>query len=244
MPPSIKINVLIDDIHQTGDNKIKIINDLAKCKKIFSTYAYLFKNFYNNTILNEIPVHFLPHSCRFMIEFNKNPVNKILLSGRLNKFIYPVRQMMYEKCKSCDYIEYLRPNVKYRIKKDHPKYIYGERYIKCLNNYIACFTCEAHIGRPYLLKKFFEIPGSGSLLLTINPVTKKYFTELGFIDNTHYISATTSNIEDKIKFILNPENRKTIDEIRMNGYELVKSKHMYYHRADLMDSIIRNNKLV
>lgn len=235
LPKSINIHLLIDDIHQEYDDHSKTLNILKQSKNIFASYAYLFNTFYPEII--DTNVIFFPHSTRFIADFNDTPINKILVSGRLHHKIYPDRQKLYELSKTNNQkIDYLNVNVGYRIKKDHPNLIYGDRYIHYLNKYLVCFTCESN--RAYLLKKFFEIPASGSLLLTINPFTKKYFVELGFVDGVHYLSATNDNIEEKINFVLDPVNRNIIDTIRKNGYELVKTKHTHVNRAEFLNNII------
>lgn len=88
--------------------------------------------------------------------------------------------------------------------------------------------------------KFFEIMGSGALLLAANLHTKKYFGELGFIDNEHYISVTYENLDAKIKYVLDPANRTIIDQIRANGYSRVQENHLYTHRGDALDDIIND----
>ena len=235
---SIKINIIIDEIHQSDEDKLDKIIELKKCTRIFSTYAYIFNKFYTATDIGNIPVYFFPHSARYTSEFNNDPTIKILVSGRLNENIYPFRQMMYKMSKTNKLIDYLPVNFGYRIKEDNPLYIYGQRYVNHLNKYLVCFTCEANENRPYILRKNFEIAASGALLLAGNPISKKYLEELGFIDNEHYISVTTDNIDEKIKYVLDANNRLIIDRIRKNGYELVKSKHLYTHRGDFLDGIL------
>ena len=232
----IRIHYIVDDIHQEGENKENKIIGFKKCSNILSTSGYAFNQFYDN-----IPAVFFPYCTRFISVFNDNPINKVLVSGRLNKNIYPVRQMMYQLSKKSKTIDYLKVNVGYCIERDKPELIYGQRYIDYLSKYLISFTCEANDKRPYLVKKFFEIPASGSLLLTINPITKPFFAQLGMIDGEHYVSATPLNIVEKIQFLLDANNRDMVDRIRKNGYEMVKANHTYIHRAHTLDEIIRNS---
>ena len=237
IPSKIKTHAIVDDIHQENEHKENRIIGFRKCSSILATYGYAFNQFYDN-----IPATFFPYCTRFISAFNDKPINRVLVSGRLNKDIYPVRQMMYELSKKSKTIDYLKVNVGYRIEKDKPELIYGQRYIDYLSKYLICFTCEASDKRPYLVKKFFEIPGSGSLLLTINPVTKASFAQLGMIDGEHYISASTSDIVEKIRFLLDPCNRDMVDRIRKKGYEMIKANHTYIQRAHTLDEIVRSAK--
>ena len=62
--------------------------------------------------------------------------------------------------------------------------------------------------------------------------------ELGFIDGQNYISCNLENMNEKINYITNPDNRKKIDIIRKNGYEFVRKYHLRNDRFDKLDSII------
>jgi hypothetical protein len=57
------------------------------------------------------------------------------------------------------------------------------------------------------------------------------FSLLGFYPNVHYISVNYNNLENKIKYILNPDNRKIINRIRRAGYEHCIKYHNYIERA-------------
>lgn len=240
IPNEIKINIIIDDIHQVGPDKTHKILELKKCHRIFSSYGYIFHSFFPPDVIGNVPVFFLPHTTSHISNFNNAPIARILISGRLRPDVYPFRQFMYDLSKTNKNLEYLPVNFKYRIKTDKPEYIYGKKYVDYLNKYLVCFTCEANKDTPYILIKFFEILGSGSLLLAWNPITKKNFEELGFIDNVHYISVTMENIYQKINYVLDPQNRYLINEIRKNGYELLKNNHTIMHRAMFLDKILRD----
>lgn len=239
IPSEIKINVYLDDLHHQGQIKRDRLIGIKKVSRIFSTYAYCFHKFYSKTI----PVYFLPHSVAFTenMNFNDHPKIKILLSGRLGKSgpsIYPFRYQVHLLSQKDKRIEQLSVNHKYNIKSDSDNLIHGERYIKVLNQYLACFTCDASADRPYIVAKHFEIMSSGSLLLAGNPNTKSYFEKLGFQDGVHYISATMENLNDKIDFILDPDNRELIDTIRKNGYELARQKHTFIQRAQYVIQVL------
>ncbi|AYV85433.1 MAG: hypothetical protein Satyrvirus16_9 [Satyrvirus sp.] len=246
IPISAKINVIVDDLHQKDEDKINKIIEFRRCSRIFSTYAYVFHKFYSKDDIGGIPVYNFPHCVNYVSNFNTNPLEKILVSGRLNPLIYPFRQKMVEISKNKEEnedVDYLPVDHGYRISEDKSEYIYGDRYIDYLNKYLVCFTCDSRKETPYIVKKFIEIPASGALLLGGNTETKSYFVELGFVDGIHYISASMENIGEKIKYVLDPKHRPEIDNIRRNGYELVKSRHLHTHRANLLDDVL-NKKLI
>lgn len=213
-----------------------------KCS-LLSPYAYVVKNTLEN-------IYWFPHCIIYDCDFNENPLNKVFISGagiiqkRKKITAYPIRKIMYEKSFTNSNLECMPRKVPYRVSKDidTSKMMFGTNYIKKLNEYLCCFTCEANKERPFILAKFFEILSSGSLLLTINPITKKYFSKFGFIDGKHYISATLENIDAKIEYIVDKKNRQVIDEIRRNGYNLVYKFHTYKNRGDYLGKIIENEK--
>jgi len=91
----------------------------------------------------------------------------------------------------------------------------------------------------YLVAKFFEIPGKGLLLLADINGLEKEMEDAGFINMINYISVTFENIDNIIKFLLNPENKNLINEIRINGYNLIKNNHLISNRIDTITKLIK-----
>ena len=60
---------------------------------------------------------------------------------------------------------------------------------------------------------------------------------LGFIENTHYVSVSIDNMDEKIRYVLSHDNVDEIDEIRRRGQELVLSRHKTSDRAKLIDEV-------
>mgnify|MGYP003949963119 CR=1 FL=1 len=237
-PNKVKQFKYIVDIHGHDINKYCNINLLLP-------YAYSY-NRYNYTP-NKEKIYFFPHSIKYNVEFNKNPIHKVLLSGRGRKniFRYPMRAFMYNQHLQNNNIDYLKPDHSYRTTPDKLEYITsGQKYINKLNKYLCCFTDDLSIYSPYLICKFFEILSSGSLLLASVKNTKIYFKNLGFIDGIHYISMNTENFKEKINYILNNQNREEIDKIRYNGYILANQYHTSEHRAKQLIEIINNTSNV
>lgn len=225
--------IYMDDIHQNS-SKVRQFRQLMidKFEFIFSTYAYTFVKFFPNTNMNKII--WFPHSVKnsFHVEFNDNPDPKILLTGCDDKNIYPFRHFI-KSIKSKYPIEILKP-LSYRSISHN---FFGHEYIKYLNKFLVSIACCSNNETPYIVAKFFEIPASGALLLAYDEFVKKPLEELGFVDGVNYISVNFENADEKIKFVLNPENRPNIDQIRKNGYDLVWSKHTLKNRIKVVDDV-------
>jgi hypothetical protein len=169
------------------------------------------------------------HSCydKCFIEFNNNPINKILVSGSLYQEAYPERYKM-KKFKNIE----IKKWVSMWATENHE-----DQYARSLNNYLCCFASSVYpenlslynkkrkkysrTNSHVILLKNYEILGAGSLLL--NPLTEKpYLKKIGLIDdvNCMFIDMTDDKkIQDKIDFILDPKNRNFIDKVRKAGQE-------------------------
>jgi hypothetical protein len=220
---------VIGDLH----NPRRISAGSFNCDILFANYHYLIKNYLEDNKIKKS--YFLPHSAinDFDCDFNNNPVNKILISGALNKDIYPLRDYLIGLNKDLDFkglIDYFK-HPGYRSKTTDCKY-----YAQEINKYLCCFTDCA---KDYLLLKFFEIPATGSLLLCeVNDVTHPIMNNLGFIDMENCVFCNKDNLKQKIKYILDPKNRDEIDRIRINGKLLIINRHSAEHRAKYINDII------
>lgn len=228
---NIKIILIIDDIHQSIRISKPRNRIIKKCDYIFNTYGYQINRW---NLINHSKTFYFPHSAIEILSLNNKPINKILISGALNKEAYPDRDFI---CQFKKDTVILKKKCGYR---DVSKGIYGNNYYKELNKYICCFS-DLCI-REYTLAKIFEIIASGSLLLCSNTPIKDIFeNDLGLIDNIHYISCNQQNMKEKIDYILNPLNREEIDKIRINGQKIIKEKHYYKYRAQCFYKIINEN---
>jgi hypothetical protein len=88
----------------------------------------------------------------------------------------------------------------------------------------------------YVVAKYFEIPATGALLFADSAVSQQ-LKELGLLENVHYIPASRENLEDQIRYVLNPSHDAELDEIRRRGQELVLSRHKTSDRAKLIDQV-------
>lgn len=219
-----------DDIHNNTINRRKVIQYVDI---VLNSYQYYLHNYYSE-VINES--YWFPHSVNEIlvekINFNKNPENKILLSGSISEHIYPARYKLSLLASNDTRIEQLSHPGYSQVKSKHN--LCGYNYYKHMNNYFACFTCCAFENRPYIVAKFFEIISCGSLLLAYDAPVKNYLKQLGFIDGINYISCDndTEDIKQKLDYIFDPENRKLIDEIRYAGYLLSSERHFLIDRVE------------
>ncbi len=205
-------------------------------------YAYSY-NIYNYKC--EFKKILLPHLVVHPSKFNDNPQKYILVTGRgrRNESRYPNRVLMYNLSLTNPKVLYLQPTVEYKesIKDlENNKKMFGLNFIKELQNYLVCFCDDMSPSAPNIVAKFFEILSSGSLLLSTNDLTKKYFENLGFIDNIDYISMNQSNLIESINWVLDPENLDFVNKVRKSGYEKVWKYHDYLARAEQLDDILNN----
>ncbi len=231
----LKIIVIIDDIHH-GKSIKKFRNIVLKYTyKCFCTYGYQINKWGLNMIEQN---YFFPHFAYTIIKFNDEPIKKILISGTISND-YLDRKMLIEYSKINKNIDVLKKKVKCRNNTtSEQEGIYGKSYYEYLNKYLCCFLDSP---RDYILAKAFEICASGSLLLYMNENIKNICEQIGFIDEFNYISCTSYNYEEKIKYILNSENLEKINNIRMNGHNLIKNIHNHEHRLKTFINILNND---
>ena len=223
-----------DDLHWWDeDMRQKKLVSFALCDTILSTYGYAWTRFYPE-FCNTKRVVWIPHSASpdFMLPFNPVSENSILLSGAISRY-YPLRNKM----------KALHDEGAYSIAcHDHPGYFtgydydndqsIGRGYAKTINRYRAAFTDSLTF--KYTVAKYFEIPATGALLLADDAVSGP-LSELGFIENRHYVPVSRDNLEEKIRYVLDEENHEELDEIRRNGQALVWDRHKTADRARQID---------
>jgi hypothetical protein len=229
----------IEDIHHI-DNFYKLNYEFYS--KYFSTTS---KNYiigrYHTPLLEKFPdcnIYTIPYSINHTLipQFNKTPINKILLSGYIHHTVYPLRYKIFNLMDTYP-IDILQ----------HPGYrnlthkIVNTMYYNKLNEYIASVATCASVDYNYIVAKYFEIPASGALLFAyIDPIIDD-LTTYGFKDMVNMVAFNNDNLEYKIEYILDPNNREEIDKIRLNGYNLILEKHTHHTRFNIeFDAFIEN----
>ena len=187
----------------------------------FKDYIYNFNEQNNLSLLKKNNLlkrtfHFssLYSYCYF---YNKIPINKIILSGKLLEQ-YPER-IKFNNLKNKN-IEILKYDLSYRVKNK------CDEYVKLLSNYICAFVSFATKPRFKwgIIHKIYEVLSAGCLLLC--PINhEKSLKEIGLINNENYMLIDfNNNPNEKINFICDKTNKKLIDNIRKKGFELAKNK--------------------
>ena len=223
---NIKKCILCDDIHKYYELKN---NYYDLFDKIFVNYLKPFYKLYPR--ISKKKIYWIPHGYNPEFEnliYNINPKRKVLLAGCIG-LMYPLRKKVFN---------YVKMNSEYtniEIYK-HPGYIgIDTKFPELINNYLCCITDCLTLN--YVVSKYFEIPASGSLLLAKIPEGDN-IESLGFKDMINFISVDENNFIEKIEFILDEKNKNIIDEIRYNGYVMIKENHSLIKRVDKMITLV------
>jgi FkbM family methyltransferase len=233
---NVQLIYKLDDLYPFKEIRNTCINN---ANIIISPYQYLFKtseieNMYPqiNNITNFHISYSAVNEFYSNIELNNDPIQKIFVSGKID-FRYPLRTLIKHNNNFEKYIDIL----------DHPSYesykhnIINEEYYKILNKYLCCFTDV--LSYKYILIKIFEICSVGSLLL-VEDIISDELNKLGFYDKINCIMCNKDNLEEKIKWVLDINNRKVVDEIREKGMHLVRNNHNTKQKAIQFNKIIEN----
>ena len=221
---------LTDDL-QVWDPPMRIrkLVSFALCDTILCTNRSVWNSFYPE-FAGTKKVIWIPHSASpdFMLPYNPNPENSILLSGAIDRE-YPMRQQMKALCEQGSHSIAYHQHPGYYTGYDYERnQSIGRAYANKINSYRAAFT-DSLIHR-YVVAKYFEIPATGALLFADHAV-RGPLEELGFIENRHYLSVSKENLEEKVDYVLDKRNHEELDEIRKSGQALVWDRHKTSDRA-------------
>jgi hypothetical protein len=72
---------------------------------------------------------------------------------------------------------------------------------------------------------------TGSLLLVTDDILYPLI-ELGLHHGKHFISYNSTTLDSIVDWVLLPENKLLVEDIRRRGQELVRKNHLTTHRAD------------
>lgn len=217
---SIKLIMWPGDL-QCYNNKVCLANKIKvfeRCDLIIPFMYEYFVEIYPQFVskCKFVPKFFAPHERYTKFLFNDNPITKCLLSGSLNKDVYPFRFFIVDKRST--YVDY-----------EPPRHV-GAEYAKLLHSYFCCVTSSSIFN--YVLAKYFEIPATGSLLLANETKDSK---RIGFIPYKHYVPITKDDVFIKIKECINNPNDYT--NIRKEGMNFVRENHSIVNRIELLRKI-------
>lgn len=230
---NIKKSIFIDDIHCL-ELSLEIINKFDN--KILS-YAYLINIFLKG--LNENIIS-LPHylNDRFVYK-NESKDIQISILGHYQSETYLTRKHIIQNIKNINN-QLINCSIKCFPKLNN--IIYYQTLKKSYASIATTGDNPTHY-YPYIVSKYFEIPGCNSLLIAhILPEMEDEFKKYGFIENENYIKfSSIKELIEKCNFIFDPKNKEYIEKIRNNGYQLVINNHLISHRLKSLVKMLNSN---
>jgi hypothetical protein len=232
-----RLALFADDLHtmpgREAEREAKLAA-LSQCDVILSSYSYLFDQFYPE-LRGRKNAMWAPHAASpdFVLPFNPQPEDAVLLSGCVNSF-YPLRMQMktlHEREGGPRIAWHRHPGYGERFDYENDARV-GSGYARLIHRYRAGFTDGTFFG--YTVAKHFEIPATGALLIADGGISEP-LRNLGFIEDIHYISVSAENLEEKLRCVLNEKKRAETDEIRRRGQQLVLGSHRTADRARFID---------
>lgn len=232
-----RLLVFIDDLHFTSSgmfqNRQYLFQSIAS--EIFSTYAYLFHNYYQNISSNRIT--WLPHSASIASfnSINQTADNRLFVSGaNLNEW-YPCRWRAFFLCKRRpDLVACLKhPGYGPTMKRDSSYFFGGQRYASYMRQYIfGLGTCQSvH----YAIAKLFEIPANGLVLVTTDDLVP-ILASLNLHHNRHFLTINCTSKDSLIDEIVRLKTlpHENLLSIRQQSQQIIFQRHLTKHRAQLL----------
>lgn len=228
---NVKIYLFLEDLHWRNhtvyNNNVNSFNLADKIITLGSTNHI--NEFYNMNVDDKI--YIMGQSCHDHFtkpNINYNSEKKIFIYGVVTQKHYQLRydfiSMMNKNNLQDNYILLNHPGYR-RKRSEYTKYTSDELY-----KYSISFTSglfpnfeikQTKDSEYYLIAKFFEIMGSGVLLLCNDYGVKKQLNRLGFYENIDYINVTNDTFLDTVNFLFDDNNNEKINEIRRSGHQKV-----------------------
>lgn len=233
----IRLMIFIDDLHYTK-NEIFLSRQYlfqSITSEIFSTYAYLFHNYYQN--ISSTKITWLPHSASTLSYYsiNQSAKNLLFISGANIFEWYPCRSRAFLICQSRnDLTACLKhPGYGETMKNDSSFFYGGKRYFSYMKQYVfGLGTCQSV---QYAIAKLFELPANGLALVTTNDLVP-VLERLHLNHNEHFLTVQCSSVNKLTEEIIHlqglPKNK--IYNLRKQSQEIIYQRHMTQHRAELL----------
>ncbi|CAF2072215.1 unnamed protein product [Rotaria magnacalcarata] len=243
----IRITIFIDDLHFTTKNSFSSRQYLFQsiASEIFSTYAYIFHNYYFN--ISSSKITWLPHAASSLSyhTINRSAENLLFVSGANLFEWYPCRSRGYLLCRiRKDLTACLKhPGYAETMKNDSSYFYGGRRYFSYMKQYVfGLGTCQSvH----YAIAKLFELPANGLALVTTNDLIP-ILERLHLYHNEHFLTIKCSSVNQLIKEIVRLQSlsKDTIDNMRLKSQEVVYERHLIQHRAELLHARLMAQALI
>ncbi|UJR22735.1 hypothetical protein I4U23_025769 [Adineta vaga] len=233
----IRLVVFIDDLHYTEKDYYRSRQYLFEsfASEIFSTYAYLFHNYYPNISAKQIT--WLPHAASQLSfhSINQTAENLLFVSGANLMEWYPCRALAFGLCRfNKNLVACLRhPGYGITMQNSSRYHYGGRRYFSYMQQYIfGLGTCQSvH----YAIAKLFEIPANGLVLVTTDDLVP-ILERLHLYQNEHFLTVNCvqkHEFKDEIGRLQNL-SKVNVNKIRKQSQDVVYERHMTEHRAQLL----------
>lgn len=226
--------IVIDDLHHP-ERHVSRERAFLNCSTILATYAYRMDCFFPKVVQTR-RVIWMPHSASpdFVFEANPAPCNAVFLSGSLHD-CYPLRRQLNALSEEGMAGIVRQPHPGYRIQfqygsDDRVGRAFGRRIWEHRSAFTDCSTFQ------YTIAKHFEIPATGALLVA-EATIEVPLRELGFLPGIHYFPVGATDLEERVRYLLDQNNHAELDRIRTTGQILVRSRHLTIHRANLINDL-------
>ncbi|CAF0889854.1 unnamed protein product [Adineta ricciae] len=234
----VRLVAFIDDLHYTDKSYYRSRQYLFEsfASEIFSTYAYLFHNYYSNISQNRIT--WLPHAASRLSyhSINHTAANILFVSGANIYEWYPCRARAFALClhKLKHLVKCLRhPGYGAKMKHGSAYHYGGQRYFSYMQQYVFGFgTCQSV---NYAIAKLFELPANGLALVTTNDLVP-ILERLHLYHNEHFLTVDCTSLhvlKNEIERLQNLSN-VNVEKIRKQGQNVIFERHMTEHRAQLL----------
>ncbi|CAF1186025.1 unnamed protein product [Rotaria sordida] len=243
----IRLMAFVDDLHFLSRGMWLSREYLFQSvvSEIFSTYPYLFDNYYTN--ISSKKITWLPHAASTLsqVSLNKSAKNVLFVSGANLVEWYPCRARAFQLCNTRkDLVSCLEhPGYGITMKKDNSYYYGGERYFSYMRQYVfGLGTCQSvH----YAIAKLFEIPANGLALVTTNDLVD-ILKSLYLYPNQHFLTIDCSSSKYLTNELIRIQNisKEMIYQIRKNSQKIIHERHLTKHRAALLHVRLLSQALI
>lgn len=214
LPKDLKLIGYNTDIHTYGYAMCEVEQMLwfDRYDLILSDRGQYFRDEYGDYVSKyKFFPDFIEQEMYIDIPYNSKPLRNFLLSGAMEPDIYPIR----------NHIRLIADD--YNIAYASSQFKTGKEYPKFLNKFFGCVT-DASIFK-IALKKYFEIPAAGSLLLAERC---QDVDDVGHEPGETYVELDQFDIPAQMNRILD-DWRPHLDIIKQ-GREFVFTHHTQYNR--------------
>ncbi len=226
IPKNAKLITYVLDIHGHGARFGAL---LERSDVILSGSDKLFRDKWPQFVdkFQFFPPYFSPTKRFTRFKTNTHPKMRCLLAGVVNTH-YPIRVKIQQEWAKSGMVDVLPFPGTYGAKKVNA--VTRDEFAALLHSYYCGVTSSVY---GCVICKALEIPAVGALLLTDSVDDMEM---MGFIPGKHYVPITVDNVMGQVdECLANPEKYR---DIRMNGMEMVRSKHGFDTRMEVLHKAI------